>query len=78
LAAHRLVFSDPPELDISCSAIKKRNFFQTRAASAEELEFPVARARIVYKVGFKNYNQKQKNFLQDLCKIFERNIDMLF
>jgi hypothetical protein len=35
---------------MSCEAIRKRNYFPTKAASKEEVEFGVARARIVYKV----------------------------
>ncbi|KAI6203752.1 Beta-1,3-galactosyl-O-glycosyl-glycoprotein beta-1,6-N-acetylglucosaminyltransferase 3 [Aphelenchoides besseyi] len=40
---------DPAELPMDCESIKTRNYFPDKPSSKEEAEFPVARARIVYK-----------------------------
>lgn len=50
LKKHRFTYSDPENLDMSCKAIRQRNYFPEKAASKEEAEFGIARARIVYKV----------------------------
>lgn len=50
LAKHRLTFEDPEQLDTDCASIRARHYFPDKAASHEEANFGVARARIVYKV----------------------------
>lgn len=45
----RLVFKDPLDLPMDCGSINSRNYFPSEAASKEEAEFPIARAKIVYK-----------------------------
>jgi hypothetical protein len=50
LAKHRLVYQDPAQLSMDCESIRRRAYFPGKAASKEEAEFGVARARIVYKV----------------------------
>jgi hypothetical protein len=37
-------------LPMDCESIFRRNYFQTKAASSKELQFPIAFARVVYKV----------------------------
>uniref|UniRef100_A0A7E4VIZ7 Nucleotid_trans domain-containing protein n=1 Tax=Panagrellus redivivus TaxID=6233 RepID=A0A7E4VIZ7_PANRE len=41
--------SDPDDLNMTCEAIKTRNYFPNHAYSAAEALFPIAYARIVYK-----------------------------
>lgn len=46
----RLVSKDPVDLPMDCESIHRRNYFPSKAASKEEANFPIARAKIVYKV----------------------------
>ncbi|KAI6175041.1 hypothetical protein M3Y97_00988000 [Aphelenchoides bicaudatus] len=49
LSKHRMEFKDPENLDMDCASIRARHYFPDKAASKEEADFGVARARIVYK-----------------------------
>jgi hypothetical protein len=45
----RIAFKDPLNLSMDCNSIHSRNYFPVEASSKEEAEFPIARAKIVYK-----------------------------
>lgn len=45
----RIVFKDPLDLPMDCDSIKRRNYFPSKPASHEEANFPIARAKIIYK-----------------------------
>lgn len=50
LAKQRIQYTDPPELDMDCErGIRWRNYFPQRKDQFED--YPLAQARIVYKVG---------------------------
>jgi hypothetical protein len=50
---HRVTYNDPKnetDLPMDCEAIKKRTYFQTEDLYPEEREFPIAFARVLFKV----------------------------
>lgn len=51
LSKHRLNYStDDVNITTDCETIKERNYFPTKPQSKFEEDFPIAYARIVYKV----------------------------
>lgn len=49
---NRETYDDSNDLDMSCEGIRKRNYFPENPMSQEEADFPLAYAKIVYKVKF--------------------------
>ena len=47
---NRTVYNDADELKTDCISIKERSYFPIKSTSNEEVEFPIAYAKIVYKV----------------------------
>lgn len=47
---HRIVYKDSVDLKTDCASIKNRNYFPERPLTNQEAEFPIAYARIVYRV----------------------------
>jgi hypothetical protein len=50
-AKSRLIYADEEDLPTNCESIKKRSYFPIKPRTDFEAEFPIAFARIVYKVG---------------------------
>lgn len=46
----RITFKDPKNLKMNCKSIRERQYFPRKSASTFEKEYPIAQARIVYKV----------------------------
>lgn len=52
LIKYRIIYKDGVSLKTDCDSIKSRGFFSEAALSKDEEDFPIAFARIVYKVNF--------------------------
>lgn len=50
LAERRITYSDPEDLTMECDDVHARNYFPQSPASSVEEAFPLAQARVVYKV----------------------------
>lgn len=54
MAKKRINFTDPEVLDMDCqSGIRRRNYLPEKCQMQEDADFPLAQARIVYKVSGK-------------------------
>jgi hypothetical protein len=50
LITHRVTYRDEDNLKTDCATIKNRSFFGEKPNSKEEANFPIAYAKLVYKV----------------------------
>ncbi|KAE9551091.1 hypothetical protein FO519_005688 [Halicephalobus sp. NKZ332] len=77
---NRVVYENDPSLKTDCDSIRSRGYFQERALTSEEEDFPIAFAKIVYKEYYLLESQLRVEYAPQnfYCYLIDSKADELF